>query len=175
MTKSELRNEYKKIRDEIINRVEKSSIITNKVLNDVDYKNSKVIGIYNSFGSEVDTHELIHISLTDKDVCIPVIIGKEMIFSKIDKDTKYKETKYGILEPINIIPINNIDLLIIPGICFDKDKNRIGFGGGYYDRYLNNKDINNIAICFEEQITNNIPVEKHDVKVKKIITDKSIY
>ena len=70
MTKSELRNEYKKIRDEIINRVEKSSIITNKILNDVDYKNSKVIGSYNSFGSEVDTHELIRISLTDKDVCI---------------------------------------------------------------------------------------------------------
>lgn len=176
MTKSELRKEYKKIREEINNRLEKSSIITNKVLEDSNYKKAKRVGIYNSFGSEVDTKELIRISLLDKEVGIPVVIGKEMIFSKIDEDTEYTYSDFGILEPNNIVQFNNIDLLIIPGICFDKEKNRLGFGGGYYDKYLNNHNTETIAICFEEQISNKlIPTEEHDVKVKKIITDKSIY
>ena len=175
MTKEELRNKYKKIRDSIENRKEKSLVIINKVLEDDDYIKSKTIGIYISFGSEVDTDLLIRNSILEKEICVPVIINKEMIFSKIESDTKYTNNKYGILEPNKLKPINKIDLLIIPGICFDKDKNRIGFGGGYYDRYLNNQDIKTIAICFEEQITEHIPNEKHDVKVKKIITDKSIY
>ena len=71
---------------------------------------------------------------------------------------------------------NDIDLVIVPGVCFDKEKNRIGFGKGYYDRFLQNANINTIGICFEEQIVENrIPITEYDVKIKKIITDKKIY
>ena len=176
MTKSELRKQYKLLREEINNRLDKSSIITKKILEDSNYKKAKRVGIYNSFGSEVDTKELIRISLLDKEVGLPVVIGKDMIFSKIDDNTEYSHRDFGMLEPTNINVMNDIDLLIVPGICFDKEKNRLGFGGGYYDRYLNNHNIETIGICFEEQISNEpIPVEEHDVKVKKIITDKSIY
>ena len=70
--------------------------------------------------------------------------------------------------------IESMNLLIVPGICFDKNKNRIGFGKGYYDRYLCN-NTKSIGICFEEQICDNIEIESYDKKLDLVITDKNIY
>ena len=175
-TKKELRETYLKIRNEILNPSEKSEIITRKILNSDSYKNAKVIGIYKSFSSEVDTTLLIEEALKEKIVAVPIVKNKKMFFSKIEKETKYRKNKFGIEEPIQVERIDKIDLLITPGVCFDKEKNRIGYGGGYYDRYIEEKDIDSIAICFEEQIYKGIiPKDKNDVKVKKIITNKSTY
>ena len=84
----------------------------------------------------------------------------------------------GILEPIDdsIVIKKDIDLIIVPGAVFDKDFNRIGYGGGYYDRYL--EDIayknNKVVLAYDFQIVDKIEKEEHDVKVDIIITDKQI-
>ena len=72
--------------------------------------------------------------------------------------------------------LNDIDLMIIPGVCFDREKNRLGFGKGYYDRYLNN-NVKKMAICFEKQVLDKelLPVDRYDKKMDIIITDKNIY
>ena len=70
---------------------------------------------------------------------------------------------------------DDIDLLIVPGVCFDKDRNRIGFGKGYYDKYISNNYINTIGLCFSEQIVDYINHDSHDVKINKVITDTFDY
>ncbi|MBQ8131339.1 MAG: 5-formyltetrahydrofolate cyclo-ligase [Bacilli bacterium] len=176
MNKKEIRNAYLEIRNNITDILEKSKAITKKVLQTDSYQKAKVIGIYKSFSKEVDTSFLIEESLKEKIVCVPIIQNKEMKFYQIEKDTKYIRNNFGIEEPIHTKEITDIDLLIVPGICFDKELNRIGFGGGYYDKYLSKSNVDTIAICFEEQIyPNNLPIEPNDVKVKQIITNKSTY
>ena len=109
------------------------------------------------------------------------MVNNELKFYKIKSlKEKFIKSNFGVEEPIeneiNYINQKDIGLIIVPGICFDKEKNRLGFGKGYYDRYLQNENINTIGICFEEQIVENIiPTTEYDVAMKKIITDKKIY
>ena len=95
-----------------------------------------------------------------------------MVFIKIDKDTKYTKSTLGILEPIGEEYIGNIDLIIVPGIAFDKSLNRLGFGKGYYDKYLGNKDIYKIGICFRKQLIDNVLVNNLDIPVNLVVTEK---
>lgn len=170
--KKELRKEILYLRDNLEDRYNKSVIIKNKILSLDIYKNSNVVALYSSMKSEVDTKELISESLElGKRVLLPRIINKnKMIFIEINKDTNYEKNNFGMLEPIGIEE-KNIDLMIIPGIAFDKDNNRLGYGRGYYDKYLKDKNIYKIGICFKEQIVDNIDIEEHDIKMNLIITD----
>ncbi|MBR6949047.1 MAG: 5-formyltetrahydrofolate cyclo-ligase [Bacilli bacterium] len=176
MDKNTLREEYINIRNSITNKDIKSVIIYNKLISDKDYINSKRIALYNSLDSEVSTKKLIDYSLDKgKTVLLPVVDNDNMEFYIINRNTKYNRSTFGILEPISKDNLNKalIDLIIVPGICFDLNKNRIGFGKGYYDKYLSNTSIKTIGICFDEQITNqDIDCNKYDVKVKRLISDK---
>lgn len=91
--------------------------------------------------------------------------------------SELKEGKFGILEPIkNSIKINfeEIDLSIIPCISANKEGYRLGYGGGYYDRFFENKSIkNSFILCREKMIYDNIPFEKHDIKFEHVLTDKN--
>ena len=106
---------------------------------------------------------------------------KELKFYRISKmEDLISGGAFGIKEPKenieNLIDKSNIDLMIVPGICFDKEKNRIGFGKGYYDRYLaNENNIIKIGICFDEQVREEyILVDDFDIKMNMVITDKKI-
>lgn len=182
MNKNELRKIYLSKRKNIENKEEKSLIINNKIKKMSEYKNAKIIAIYKSLPSEVNTTSLINDSIKlGKDVVLPKVEKEELKFYKITSlEDSFIKSNFGVEEPLgeenNYIDKNDIDLVIVPGICFDKEKNRLGFGKGYYDRYLQNVNINTIGICFEEQIVENrIPITEYDVKIKKIITDKKIY
>jgi len=180
MNKKEIRGEFKRIRENIKNKEIKSRIICDKILESEFYKKSKVIGLYSSFFSEVDTLRLIETALKDgKIVALPKVCDKELKFYRISKiEDLISGGAFGIKEPKknieNLIAKNNIDLIIVPGICFDKAKNRIGFGKGYYDRYLaNENNIIKIGICFDEQVREeDIPVGDFDIRMDIVITDK---
>ena len=141
-----------------------------------------MIALFKSFGSEVDTTELIEYSIIKgKIVALPKVVNNELKFYKIEhlKDTLIK-SKLGVEEPIaneiNYIVKDNINLVIVPGLCFNKVGDRLGYGKGYYDRFLTNTNFKTIAICFEEQILEKeiLPVTYNDVKVQQVITDKEI-
>lgn len=177
MDKKELRKKYIKIRKEIKNKEEKSIIIQNKIMNLEIYKKAKVICLYSNLIDEVSTSLLIKESLKTKTVLLPKVINdNEMIFVKITSLNDLQKGTYNIMEPISNLEFdkNQIDLMIIPGIVFDKEKNRIGFGKGYYDKYLHSlKKVYTIGICFNNQVLESslIKTDKNDVKLSSVISE----
>ena len=182
MDKKELRKRYIDLRNSILNKELKNSLILENILQNKQFKNSRLIGIYVNLPAEVDTTKLIDISLKlGKVVVVPKVINKrEMNFYKINSLNDLTCIgRFNIREPkdikSNIVLPHLIDLFIVPGICFDKNKNRIGYGGGYYDRYLIKcPNAYKIGISFYEQIliNNYIQSEDTDIKLDEIITDK---
>ncbi len=169
MLKEELRRKLKEIRKNIQDKDEKSKVITQEVMQLIEYQNSQVIALYKSFNNEVDTSYLINNSLLlGKTVLLPRVVDDRMIFIRIDENTKYDTSRYGIVEPIGDEYLGPIDLMIVPGLGFSKDGDRLGYGMGYYDRYLKDKNTYTIGLCFDEQIVT-IPTTSTDIKMNKII------
>lgn len=180
MNKEELRKKFKIIRDNINNRDKKSSEIIKRLINTKEYQKSKFIALYSNISSEVETKELIKISLENKKVVLPKINkDNTMDFYEIKYLKDLEIGAFNIKEPKvkNKKPIKKeeIDLIIIPGICFDKNRNRIGYGKGYYDKYLSNTNIKKIGLCYEEQITKEIKSDKTDIRLDYLITEIKIY
>lgn len=182
--KKDLRNIILNKRNSIDNNTkeEMDREIFNRLINLDLYKEAKNIFIYLSFGSEIDTNPIIDRALEDgKEVYIPKIYksNKEMKAIRLNSFEDLEENSMGILEPkddSNFIDKENIDLIIVPGAVFDLEGNRIGYGGGYYDRFLSNiKDKRNkVALAYDLQIVENIEAEEHDIKVDYIITNYRI-
>lgn len=175
MNKKELRKEYLKIRHNIEGKTQKSNDIFNKIINLDIYKSSKTVGIYYSMDDEVSTISLIDYSLKlGKEVCLPrVLNNNEMKFYKITDRNNLSKSKYGVLEPTNNNLVNpkTIDLMIIPGVVFSKELYRIGYGSGYYDRYLLKTNSYKIGLSFKETLVDFVPHDEYDVKLDLIITD----
>jgi 5-formyltetrahydrofolate cyclo-ligase len=150
----------------------------------VEYINSQNIMFYVATRSEVQTEEIIKMSIkTGKNVFVPIILPEclNLAPSKIfDFDTELEKGKKGILEPkkeyYRLFPPENIDLIIIPGVAFDLSGNRIGRGFGYYDNFLRKvrSSAKIVALAFEIQIVKKIPNDKNDIPVHRIITEKRI-
>ena len=162
---------------------EKSTIIRKKLNSMPEFKKSKNILTYVSFNNEVDTINIIKDLLikNEKNVLVPYVDkGKLIQISKINSFDDLEPKIFGILEPkknkIKKIEINKLDLVIVPGIAFDKNGHRIGYGYGYYDKFLGklNKNAIKIGLCFEFQIVDKIPQEKHDVPMDFIVTEKRV-
>ena len=173
--KDELRKQYLEIRKNIKDKELKSRIIMHKIISLKDYKKARIIALYNSLKNEVSTKELIEYSLNNnKIVVLPRVYKSTLRFYQISHEESYELSSFNIAEPeeniSKLISKDKIDLIIVPGICFDLNGNRIGYGKGFYDRYLTD-EMNTIGICFKEQITDTIPSDNHDKKMKKVITD----
>ena len=132
-----------------------------------------------SIGSEVGTGKMINHALSEgKNVLLPKVCGSELKFFGYYSGMRLETSAFGIPEPpddeSNLYPPDKIGLIFVPGLCFDCEKNRLGYGGGFYDRFLQAHNIKTIAVCFDEQIAANgiIPVCQTDVKIGKIITDR---
>ncbi|MDB1963089.1 MULTISPECIES: 5-formyltetrahydrofolate cyclo-ligase [Clostridium] len=179
--KKVLRNKILEIRDSLNNN--EKELMDNKIFNELIntdlYKRSINIFIYISFSNEINTRNIIEKAFKDKkNVFIPKVYKDDKLMKaiKLNSIDELKKNSMGILEPIddsNYIEKENIDLIVVPGVVFDKECNRIGYGGGYYDRYL--KDIkskeNKIALAYDLQIVDKIESEVHDIKVDYIITN----
>ena len=161
---------------------EKSERIQQRLFNSDEFKNSSTILFYVSYDNEVFTHNMIKDSfLLRKKVIVPISVIKDrtLLLSRLERFQDLQVGSYGILEPrpgaIKEVPIENIDLIIVPGVGFDKSGHRIGHGKGYYDNLLKiSKNHMHIGLAFELQITAKIPIESHDLPVKRIITEKRI-
>ncbi len=164
---------------------EKSQKIMSRLREMVLFQQSLVIMTYVGFGSEVATLPFIAESLAlGKRVVVPVCMpkSKELLISEI-KDPKLDlqpQGRIGLLEPpkerLSVIDPQEIDLILMPGIAFDRQGGRVGYGAGYYDRFLASfkKCPLLVALSFDCQLVEAVPVEKHDIPVDWIITENEM-
>ncbi|GHH96996.1 5-formyltetrahydrofolate cyclo-ligase [Neobacillus kokaensis] len=155
--------------------------IASRLYEDDDWKQAEVIGITISKAPEVDTYQIIRKSWeSGKTIVVPKCYPKEkkLEFRTLTEFSQLESVFYGLLEPIpaltTIVPAEQIDLLIVPGLAYTKSGYRIGFGGGYYDRFLSNYSGNTLSLAFNEQMILDFPIEEYDLPVAKIITPKEV-
>lgn len=159
---------------------ERSIAIIERLFNEPSIKDRKTIAVTISRYPEVETTMIIEqLWKQGKTVVVPKCHPKtkEMSFYAIEQfsqlETVYMDLQEPIIGETELITKDHIDTIIVPGIVFNKMGYRIGYGGGYYDRYLQNFEGSMISLAFEEQVVNYVPVEAHDIPVHTIITDTS--
>lgn len=177
------------IRDYILNKREKLAKENKSKMDDAIYRNvincnffikSKCIFTYVSFENEVYTHSIIKKALSDgKRVCVPKVISKKigMVACEIKSMEELVESKYGILEPVstnNRVDPKDIDFALIPGLAFDRYGYRVGYGGGFYDRFLRLGSFYKMGLLYDFQIMDNVPKEEFDEKINGLITESEI-
>lgn len=164
-------------------REKSSRLIAEKFLHSTYYADSKNILIYHPFRNEVDTTLIIKDALkNNKNIILPRVHNKELeLYFVTDPSEQLENGAYGIMEPVTDLckpaKISEIDLIIVPGVSFDKNLNRLGYGGGYYDKILSRipQKVKKIALCFDIQVVDDLPVLEHDIKMDMIITESKIY
>lgn len=173
-TKAELR---KLVKTRIKNMTEEekkkeSEDVMMKLENTQQFKSAKTILLFHSLPDEVCTHELIEKYASKKKILLPVIDGEKWHIREYKGDLKTGE--YNIQEPtgVNYYDYGSIDLVVVPGVCFDKDKGRVGRGKGYYDRILKEIKAFKIGICFDCQLLSKVPADEWDVKMDQVMTAK---
>lgn len=173
MKKEFLRKKYKEKRDNIKNKVTKDNLIYQKVINNKDILSSKTLLIYISINSEIDTIKIINYFLNTKNIAVPKIIDNNMYFCYVTNLNELTSGKYNIPEPTNENIVTDFDnaICIVPGICYDKKNYRVGYGKGYYDRFLSKNKIKTIGLCYKECMIEKIDNDKYDYKIDEVITE----
>lgn len=184
LDKKDLRKRMIKNRDDISlsERSHKDNLILQTLLRSEFYKEATNIFTFINYGSEVETKEFINIALKEgKNIFIPKTFKgtRNMKAVKINSLENLKADKWGILEPENFnkeIDKEDLDLVIVPGVIFDRSGNRVGYGGGYYDIYFAHLkcEVKKIALAYDIQVVESLTTEDHDVRVDAIITEKEI-
>ena len=179
MNKFQLRKKIFKIRSKFARK--KITVNSEIIIKLIEQKSrNKRVGLYYPFGDELSTLELMD-RLTKKNfiVSLPVISNKfEMSFYRWSPNEPLTINRYGILEPIKGKKITP-STLIIPMLAFDSDLNRLGYGGGFYDRFIKKIERQSncvkIGLALSCQKINKVPFDKYDKKMDFIITEKRIY
>jgi len=144
------------------------------------FSKARTIFLYASFGSEVETFELIGKAiLRGKLIALPRthLREKKLSFHRLYTLGELVPGPYGILEPpgTNLeIPLERADLVIVPGVAFDRRGYRLGYGGGFYDRLLSKTRVLKIALAFALQVLPKIPTKAHDIRVDYIFTEREV-
>ncbi len=159
-------------------RTLKSREIEERLFSLPEFTSASVIMFFASFRSEVDTLPMIRRALiSGTRVVLPKVKGKELALYEIaDWDRDVSPGAWGIPEPRESRPIRleEIDLILMPGAAFDEHGNRLGYGAGFYDKLLIAFTKMTVALAFEAQIVPRVPAEKHDLPVKKIVTETRV-
>ena len=149
--------------------------LTEQLLQHPFYQEAKVIATYLSFPHEFQTQELIEQALRDcKKVLIPKTYPKGRMDFVVYDPQQLVKTSFGLLEPqgdLEVVDVSQIDLIHVPGLAFTTEGYRIGYGGGYYDRYLKHFSGNTLSTVYPCQIRDFIP-EDHDIPVQEVLVDE---
>jgi len=181
MTKKQLREIYKNKR-RMIGPMEKAALdsaVADCFLNSEMYKNCSELLIYVSFDIEVGTYRIIDRALKEKKVFCPRCCSDSnyMEFYMINSFDDLSPGAYGILEPSAgelTMSFEPTSLCIVPALSYDEKGNRLGFGKGYYDRFLSGFKGIKTGICYELSLCETLPADDHDIRVDNIVTEDRI-
>jgi 5-formyltetrahydrofolate cyclo-ligase len=180
--KNLIRKQMKQLRADMTRteRFEKSMQIFEQLITVPEFKRADRIYTYVSMDNEIDTIMLIDYSLSlEKRVFVPRVSGKDMEFYEISDISELNPGYMGIYEPdINgkEPDYSRTGFMCMPGLAFDRSYNRIGYGGGFYDRYLSVENkLYKAALAYEAQLLESIPAQDGDVRPDMIVTEENIY
>ena len=180
--KNLIRKQMKQLRADMTRteRFEKSMQIFEQLITVPEFKRADRIYTYVSMDNEIDTIMLIDYSLSlEKRVFVPRVSGRDMEFYEISDISELSPGYMGIYEPdINgrEPDYSRTGFMCMPGLAFDKSHNRIGYGGGFYDRYLSVENkLYKAALVYEAQLLESIPAQDGDVRPDMIVTEENIY
>ncbi len=157
-----------------------SILIQNALLQTDEYKRASVLALYAPICNEVDTARVAADALASgKRIAFPVVVEHGLIFREVKELSSLGKGSFGILEPCPTCMVFNpeeVDIFILPGVAFDLQGHRIGYGKGYYDKTLHRLEGRGrfIGFCHDFQLIDTIAGEPHDVRVDMIITEKRI-
>ena len=181
--KSELRKKFAHLRNSIPKerRIDNAVEIFQRLVDSDYYKRSEIVFVYVSFGSEVSTGLLIDRIIRDKGLAVVPLCDTEahtMRLIGIENKTQLESGSYGILEPkrklleggeLTEFDKNEIDLAIVPGLAFDDSGLRLGYGGGYYDRFFEGFKGCSVGLSYSECMTENLPETEYDCRVDGVV------
>lgn len=144
---------------------------------------AETVGITLAFGREIETQTIIEKGWEQgKRIAVPKCDShlRKMTFFEIESFEQLAKGEFHFIEPnptktTAVVSKENMDLLIVPGLVFDREGYRIGYGGGYYDRYLADFPHTTLSLALELQVVDNIPHEPYDIPVQILVTEKNTY
>lgn len=145
------------------------------------FRSAKTIGLYSPIRNEVETGPVFVTALSmGIQICYPSVLDDELHYFKVKSLEDLTPGCFGVSEPdrksFEIYP-DQIDLLVVPGVVFDHYGHRLGYGRGYFDRFLSAcaYDGLSVGLCFDFQIIDRLPVENHDQQLMLLVSDKKVY
>lgn len=172
--KKRIRSEIRKLKQgySLEQKKDMSKPILQKLEQLTEFIDAKTIMLYWSMDDEVYTHDFVCKWATQKKVILPCVKGETLdlkIFKGIDQLVRGEN--FGIPEPDGPIYMqeDDIDFILVPGVAFDIENNRMGRGKAYYDRLLKSINAYKVGICFDFQVLNKVPIDEHDVKMDQIV------
>lgn len=141
------------------------------------FRQASCIALYHAIAGEVQTAGLIEKWYREKKLLLPLVEGNDLRLLLYAGKESLKAGAFGIPEPTEdcvAVPESEIDLIIVPGVAFDREHNRLGRGKGFYDRLLSTLNVPKVGICYDFQLKDRIPVEPFDRKMDLIVTEKEI-
>lgn len=186
--KQKIRTQMKEKRDAISEEIrrEKEKIITYRLINSGWFAKAENILVYAAIKSEVRLWDFVQKAWkNNKRLFFPKVSGRQMDFFCIHSEEELTEGAFSVLEPdtdqyhLELFHAGNFSpeasVMLVPGVAFSEDGYRIGYGGGYYDRYLAaHRDLYTAGIAYAEQFVPRIPAEEHDIQLNEIISDKEV-
>ncbi len=162
---------------------DKSILIRHNLFGIKQFKQAMTVMFYLSFRNEVQTPLMVRQALHEgKRVGVPVVCNntKQLLISELhDLDNELRPGSFGILEPkpqfVRPMELSQIELVILPGVAFDELGHRLGYGGGYYDKLLEQADNQLLfGLAYESQVVSALPTLPHDVKVNMLVTEQRL-
>lgn len=137
------------------------------------FRQARCIALYHALPDEVQTAAFIEKWGEVKTLLLPIVEGNDLTLHAYTGTDALQCGAFGIMEPVRCEPCeeDGIDLIIVPGIAFDRHGNRLGRGKGYYDRLLRNLSAPKIGLCFDFQLHDHIPVEPFDIRMDGVVTE----
>lgn len=176
--KLEIRKQIKLLK----NKFSENSLLlkSNEIFDNVElmgvFQNAKNIFCYYSMNHEVQTVDFMKKWMETKNFYIPVVYDDIIKFKSFNNHKQLIKSKFGVFEPEGEIftDYNAVDLIIVPGVAFDKKMNRIGYGKGFYDKFLSNIKAPKMGVCYEFQLLDSIPTDKFDIPMNIIVSENDI-